>query len=159
MKARQPRSGSWIRSVRRSPSDSGAPGVTRVLRRNSFTEPRVAQVAAFGLPQRERTRGHVSAPRDVPRGPRDPRPVSVHMAMTTETVHSRTALLQEKIMTISQTARKHLVALAITAGALVGLSAVAAEAQQSRELFNNSNIYGVGNGISGQPTFSLGQAT
>ena len=62
-------------------------------------------------------------------------------------------------MTITQTTRKHLVAIAITASALMGLSAVAAEAQQPQELFNNTNIYGVGNGISGQPTFSLGQAT
>jgi hypothetical protein len=35
-------------------------------------------------------------------------------------------------MTLSQTTRKHLIAIAITAGALISLSAVAAEAQQTR---------------------------
>jgi hypothetical protein len=54
------------------------------------------------------------------------------MAMTTDTVHSRAGLLKETNMTLSQTTRKHLIAVAITAGALVSLSAVAAEAQQVR---------------------------
>ncbi len=61
-------------------------------------------------------------------------------------------------MKFNQT-KKNVLAIAITVGALVGLSAVAAQAQQVRELYNNTNIYGVGNGIYGQPTFTLSTAT
>ena len=58
-------------------------------------------------------------------------------------------------MTFNQTTRKHLVALAITAGALVSLSAVAAEAQQVHELFSNMNTANVQTGAASRATFHL----
>jgi hypothetical protein len=79
------------------------------------------------------------------------------MAMATETVR-RTGLFEEKNMTISQTTRKYAVETVITVGALLALAGVA-HAQQVRELYSNTNFYGVNNGIYGQPTFSLGTAT
>src|SRR5258706_8926430 len=81
------------------------------------------------------------------------------MAMTNGPAQFRTGFLKEKAMKFNQTAQKNMLAIAITVGALLGLSAVAADAQQVRELYNNTNIYGVGNGINGQPTFTLSTST
>jgi hypothetical protein len=58
----------------------------------------------------------------------------------------------------TQTFRTFAVAAALNAAALLG-PAGAAQAQQVRELFNNTNVYGVSNGINGQPTFLLATAT
>jgi len=61
-------------------------------------------------------------------------------------------------MISNRTFRSFAVAAAMSAAALLGQPG-AAQAQQARELFNNSNIYGVNNGINGQPTFSVSGPT
>ena len=58
----------------------------------------------------------------------------------------------------NQTFRSLAVTAALSAAAFLG-QAGAAQAQQIRELFNNSNVYGVNNGINGQPTFSVSGVT